>query len=155
MGNGAVVLATSIGSVKLYFSCNKFMVCKDIYLVPDFGRNIFSFAQLMKQGFVLNVNNGIEIYYNGNLITATCLINDHFYLKPIYHEIYNTTANSDLLRESKRLKLDLNDQTYMWHLRLGHIRLDRIKRLVKDGPLESLQVGSLPTCESCLEGKMT
>ena len=114
-----------------------------------------SFAQLMKQGFVLNINNGIEIYYNGNLITTACLINDLFYLKPIYHEIYNTTANSDLLRESKRLKLDLNDQAYMWHLRLGHIGLDRIKRLVKDGPLESLQVGSLPTCESCLEGKMT
>ena len=87
------------------------------------------------------------------MITTACLINDLFYLKPIYHEIYNTTANSDLLRESKRLKLDLNDQTYMWHLRLGHIGLDRIKRLVKDGPLESLQVGSLPTCESCLKQK--
>ena len=43
----------------------------------------------------------------------------------------------------------------MWHLRLGHISLDRIKRLVKEGPLKSLQVGTLPTCESCLEGKMT
>ena len=101
------------------------MVCKDIYLVPDFGRNILSFGQLMKQGFVLNVNNGIEIYYNGNLITTTCLITDLFFLKPIYHEIHNTTANNDLLRESKRLKLDLNDQTYMWHLHLGHFGLYR------------------------------
>ena len=58
-------------------------------------------------------------------------------------------------RESKRIKTDSIDQTYRWHLRLGHIGLERIKRLVKEGPLESLQVGSLPTCESCLEGKMT
>ena len=43
---------------------------------------------------------------------------------------------------------------YLWHLRLGHINLDRITRLVKDGPLRDLSVGSLPVCESCLEGKM-
>ena len=40
-------------------------------------------------------------------------------------------------------------------MRLGHIGLDRIKRLVRDDPLQSLQVDDMPTCESCLEGKMT
>ncbi|KAK4848667.1 hypothetical protein QYF36_015851 [Acer negundo] len=30
-----------------------------------------------------------------------------------------------------------------------------IKRLVSDGPLSDLKVDDLPTCESCLEGKMT
>ncbi|KAK4839943.1 hypothetical protein QYF36_026125 [Acer negundo] len=30
-----------------------------------------------------------------------------------------------------------------------------IKRLVSDGPLSNLKVDDLPTCESCLEGKMT
>ena len=44
---------------------------------------------------------------------------------------------------------------YLWHLRLGHINLDRIERLIKDGPLRELRVGTLPVCESCLEGKMT
>ena len=47
------------------------------------------------------------------------------------------------------------NQTYLWHLRLGHINLKRINRLVKDGPLGSLEVEELPICESCLEGKMT
>ena len=45
--------------------------------------------------------------------------------------------------------------TNLWNLRLGHNNLDRITRLVKDGPLRDLSVGSLPVCESCLEGKMT
>ncbi|KAL6323869.1 hypothetical protein AAG906_005865 [Vitis piasezkii] len=31
----------------------------------------------------------------------------------------------------------------------------KISLLVKDGPLSSLKVEALPTCESCLEGKMT
>ena len=46
-------------------------------------------------------------------------------------------------------------ETYLWHLRLGHISLDRINRLTKDDPLKDINVGSLPVCESCLEGKMT
>ena len=44
---------------------------------------------------------------------------------------------------------------YLWHLRLGHINLDKIKWLVKDGPLRELNVGTFSVCESCLEGKMT
>ena len=40
-------------------------------------------------------------------------------------------------------------------MRLGHNNLNRIKRLVSDGPLSDLKVDDLPTCESCLEGKMT
>ena len=52
-------------------------------------------------------------------------------------------------------KLSNNSETYLWYLRLGHISLDRINRLTKDGPLKDLSVGSLPVCESCLEGKMT
>ena len=55
----------------------------------------------------------------------------------------------------KRQNISPSDDTYLWHLRLGHINPDRITRLVKDGPLRDLSVGSLPVCESCLEGKMT
>ena len=51
-------------------------------------------------------------------------------------------------------ELDVNE-TYLWHLRLGHINQTRIERLVNDGPLKELRVTPLPTCESCLEGKMT
>ena len=59
------------------------------------------------------------------------------------------------LKSNKRQKLSNDNETYLWHLRLGHISLDRINRLTKDGPLKDLSVGSLPVCESCLEGKMT
>ena len=38
---------------------------------------------------------------------------------------------------------------------IGYIGLERIKRLAKKGLLESLQVSSLSTYESYLEGKMT
>ena len=36
--------AKSEGTVKLYFSNNKFLVCKDVYVVPNFGKNLLSVA---------------------------------------------------------------------------------------------------------------
>ena len=58
-------------------------------------------------------------------------------------------------KSNKRQKLSNDNEMYLWHLRLEHFSLDRINRLTKDGPLKDLSVGSLPVCESCLEGKMT
>src|SRR3954463_15583721 len=43
----------------------------------------------------------------------------------------------------------------MWHCRLDHIGIKRMEKLHKDGLLESLDFGSLDTCEPCLMGKMT
>ncbi len=153
-GNGATVSATSIGTIKLFFE-HGYLYCKDVYMVPCFGKNLLSVARLFEQGFMLNFNNGIEISYNDRLITTARLINNLYYLNPIVPTICDIEVNDDLQRDSKRLKTVSTDLTYMWHLRLGHISLDRIKRLAKDGPLQSLQVGQLPTCESCIEGKMT
>ncbi|KAK1591530.1 hypothetical protein Q3G72_009150 [Acer saccharum] len=53
-----------------------------------------------------------------------------------------------LQRFQERRKLSKNEI----NLRLGN---GTIKRLVCDGPLSDLKVDDLPTCESCLEGKMT
>ncbi|KAL0292003.1 UNVERIFIED_CONTAM: hypothetical protein Sradi_7006100 [Sesamum radiatum] len=43
----------------------------------------------------------------------------------------------------------------IWHARLGHISKDRIRRLVDSKSLEIDDLDHLPTCESCLKGKMT
>ena len=62
--------------------------------------------------------------------------------------IYDTEVNDDSQRDSKRLRLDPTNLTYLWHLRLSQINLNRIKRLVKNGSLQTLSVGTFPTCES-------
>ena len=74
--------------------------------------------------------------------------NDLYVLKPTDNLLYHTTSN-------KRIKLSPTNETFLWHLRLGHINLNRIQRLVRDVPLSDLEMESLPVCESCLEGKMT
>ena len=111
-GNDATVSACSVRTVKLSFSFSKFMVCKNVYYVPDFGKNLLSVARLFEQSFHLSFNNRIKIYLNGNLITTVCLINNLFYIKLIFITVYDNEANTDLKRESKRIKADLINQTY-------------------------------------------
>src|SRR3954462_6048010 len=57
--------------------------------------------------------------------------------------------------EAKRSRVNNDSATYLWHCRLGHIDVKRMKKLHTDGLLESLDYESLGTCEPCLMGKMT
>ena len=62
--------------------------------------------------------------------------------------------NSMVIVPSKRNE-PYSNPTRLWHKRLGHINLNRINRLVKDGILDNLVLEPIPVCESCIEGKMT
>ena len=57
--------------------------------------------------------------------------------------------------EAKRCKVDIDSASYLWHYRLGHIGVKRMKKLHADVLLESLDYESLDACEPCLMGKMT
>ena len=57
--------------------------------------------------------------------------------------------------DAKRCIVDNNSATYLWHCRLGHIGVKRMKKLHADGILGSLDYESLDACEPCLMGKVT
>ena len=52
--------------------------------------------------------------------------------------------------DAKRYKFNNDSATYLWHCRLGHIGVKRMKKIHADGLLESLDA-----CEPCLMGKLT
>ena len=54
----------------------------------------------------------------------------------------------------KRKEPSIN-QTRLWNLRLGHINLKRIQRIVSCGPLAFLNLKQLPLYQNCIQGKMT
>ncbi|KAL0361396.1 UNVERIFIED_CONTAM: Transposon Ty2-B Gag-Pol polyprotein [Sesamum radiatum] len=60
---------------------------------------------------------------------------------------------------SNLTRIDLKDVYFVpsmiWHARLDHISKDRIRRLVDSKSLEIDNLDHLPTCKSCLKGKMT
>ena len=57
--------------------------------------------------------------------------------------------------EAKRCKVNNDSATYMWHYRLGHIGVKRMKKLHVDGLFESLDYESLDACEPRVMGKRT
>jgi hypothetical protein len=56
---------------------------------------------------------------------------------------------------NKHNKLSPTNEIFLWHLRLTYINLNKIPRLVKEGPLSGLKVETFQGYESCLVGKMT
>jgi hypothetical protein len=47
-----------------------------------------------------------------------------------------------------------DNKTYLWHLRLGHVRKQKIGKMIKMGLLIDVVLEDYPTCESCIVGKM-
>ncbi|KAL0430738.1 UNVERIFIED_CONTAM: Transposon Ty2-B Gag-Pol polyprotein [Sesamum radiatum] len=71
-------------------------------------------------------------------------------------DCYYVPSMSNLIMTAQhKRKVDDHENAQIWHARLGHISKDRIRRLVDTKSLEIDDLDHLPTCESCLKGKMT
>ncbi|RVW29936.1 Retrovirus-related Pol polyprotein from transposon TNT 1-94 [Vitis vinifera] len=70
--------------------------------------------------------------------------------------LQNDTAHNSLHVQTgiKRCVVK-EDSSTLWHRRLGHISIDRIKRLVNDGVLSTLDFIDFETCVDCIKGKQT
>ena len=90
-------------------------------------------------------NNCCSIYMNKTFYGLTSNVNGLLNLD------HSDTHNID----AKRYKFNNDSATYLWHCRLGHIGVKRMKKLHADGLLESLDYESFDTCVPCLMGKMT
>ena len=103
---------------------------------------------LLQYGYSFKTeNNCYSIYMNKNLYGHTPNIDGLLNLGRSYTHIHHIDA--------KRCRVDNDSTTFMWHCRLGHIGVKRMKKLHTDGILESLDYESLDACELCLLGKMT
>ena len=152
---GDAVSAKVVGDSKLNFN-NSYLCLNGVLYIPGFRRNLMSVTKLMEHGFSVSFNNkSVIISRNGLNICTGNSENNLYVLRPLMHDsLLNTEMFKIERSKTKRQKIS-HDDTYLWHLRLGHINLDRIDRLIKNGVLNQLKLGTLPVCESCLEGKMT
>ena len=65
---------------------------------------------------------------------------------------YNAVLHTHI--SNKRCIMN-EDSSILWHRRLGHISIDRIKRLVNDKVLNTLDFADLDTCIDCIKGNQT
>ncbi|RVW32685.1 Retrovirus-related Pol polyprotein from transposon TNT 1-94 [Vitis vinifera] len=67
----------------------------------------------------------------------------------------DTTHNSLHVQTGIKRCFVNEDSSTLWHRRLGHISKDRIKRLVNDRVLSTLDFIDFETCVDCIKGKQT
>ncbi|KAJ9546672.1 LOW QUALITY PROTEIN: hypothetical protein OSB04_019215 [Centaurea solstitialis] len=111
-------------------------------------KNVLSFDLLVDQGF----------YYKYDYKMISVFKDNIFYFKatPVngLYTVNLQDSSSEIYHISKRSK-DIEDQTYLWHCRLGHINKKRVELLLKGGFLGTFNYKPFDNCESCLSGKMT
>ncbi|KAK1668552.1 hypothetical protein QYE76_056711 [Lolium multiflorum] len=149
VGNGSKVDVIVVGTLPLHLPSGLVLSLNNCYFVPALSMNIISGSCLMQDGYSFkSENNGCSIFMNNIFYGRAPEKNGLFLLDLDSSDthIHNIDA--------KRIKLNDNS-TYMWHCRLGHIGVKRMKKLHTDGLLESLDFESLDRCEACLMGKMT
>ncbi|KAJ9547425.1 hypothetical protein OSB04_019968 [Centaurea solstitialis] len=125
VGEGTMLVAEAVGSYSLSLPSGLVLELENCYYVPKMIKNVISFDLLVDQA---TPSNGLYVL--------------------------NLQENREVYHISKRSK-EIEDQTYLWHCRLGHINKKRIEQLQKGGLLGSFDFRPFDNCESCLSGKMT
>ncbi|KAJ9539037.1 hypothetical protein OSB04_031770 [Centaurea solstitialis] len=111
---------------------------------PLIAEAVGSYSLSLPSGLVLELDNFFKdntFYFKATPVNGLFTVN----LQDNSSEIYHI---------SKRSK-DIEDQTYLWHCRLGHINKKRVELLLKGGFLGNFDYKPFDNCESCLSGKMT
>src|SRR3954464_6122306 len=150
VGNGSRVDVMAVGTLSLVLPSGLVLNLNKCYLVPALSMNIIYGSCLMQDGYSFkSENNGCSIYMNK-------IFYGHAPLKSGLFLMNLDSSDTHIHNvEVKRCRVDNDSATYLWHCRLGHIGIKRMKKLHTDGLLESLDYESLGTCEPCLMGKMT
>ena len=149
MGDTSRVATVTVGVITLHFGGGKKLVLSNCLYVPGVRRNLVSVSCLSCNGYSSLFNkNFIFIKYRYDVICRGMLSDNLYLLEPISLQINSHESNH------KRKEISPVNQTHLWHLRLDHINLERIRSMVTGGLLSPLDVTALSVCESCLERKM-
>ena len=101
---------------------------------------------LLQYGYTFKTyDNSYSIYMNKTFYGRT----------PNVDGLLNLDCNDTHNIDAKICIVDNDSATYLWHCRLGHIGVKCMKKLHKNGLLESLDYESFDACEPCLLGNMT
>lgn len=119
---------------------------RNVLYVPELKTNLLSVSKIIKSGCRVTFNEyGCEVYNPSNKLVAKAeLVNETYLL--------NTCKN----QEMPVMMAKTDDDTYLWHQRMGHLNMPDLMKIpncttgVKLSPLKEDI-----TCISCIEGKQT
>ena len=142
----------AIGTCYLTLNSGFVLELQKTFYVPSFSRNLISVSRLVPFGYSFHFSEtSFSLIYKSECL-GNGILSDGLYC--IF--LQNDTAHNSLHVQTgiKRCVVK-EDSSTLWHRRLGHISIDRIKRLVNDGVLSTLDFTDFETCVDCIKGKQT
>ena len=121
----------------------------DCLFAPDSGKNLVLVSKLCNESYSFSFNKTfVSIVKENEVVTCGTLMNNLYHIDCVVIQVVNVE------KSLKRKEPSIN-QTKLWNLRLGHINLKIIQRLVSCGSLATLNLEQLPLYHNCIQGKMT
>ena len=117
--------------------------------------NLISVSELSKKGYSFTFGTEVVIKRNGSFICSGTKLNGLYLITPSVSDESMMELNNSMVIVPTKRKEHSSNPTSLWHIRLGHININRINRLIKEGILGNLVLQPMEVCESCLKGKIT
>ena len=155
LGSITTISTIAIGVVVLQFQDNKNLILSGVLYVPLMRCNLILVAELSNKGYSFTFGTEVVIRRNGSFICSGIKSNGLYVITPSVSNKSMMELNNSMVTLPTKRNEPSSNPTRLWHMRLGHINLNRINRLVKEGILGNLVIQPMEVCESCLKGKMT
>ena len=142
----------AICTCSLVLSSGFILELEKTFYVPSFSRNLISISRLVPLGFSFNFTDSSFSLSNKPKVIGYGALSDGLFRIQLQNDV---TYNS--MHVTTRLKRCVmsEESSMLWHRRLGHISIERMKKLVNDGVLSTLDFTDFETCVDCIKGKQT
>ena len=140
----------AVGTCILVLSSDFILNLEKTFYIPSFSRNLISVSRLVPLGYSFNFyKTSFSLFYKSDFVGDGTLSNGLFSIN-----LQNNTTYDAMHVHIGLKRCVINEESSMlWHRRLGHISIQRIKRLVNDGVLSTLDFTDFDTCIDCIKGK--
>ncbi|KAL5809191.1 hypothetical protein ACOSQ3_029882 [Xanthoceras sorbifolium] len=151
-GNKMGSYVEAIGTFCLTLSSGFVLELDKTFYVPSFSRKLISVSRLVPFEYSFNFSEtSFSLFYKSDCVGNGSL-SDGLYCINLQN---NAAYNSMHIQTGSKKCVTDEDSSTLWHWRLGHISIERIKRLVNDGVLSTLNFTDFKTCVDCIKGKQT
>uniref|UniRef100_A0A2N9F5E5 CCHC-type domain-containing protein n=1 Tax=Fagus sylvatica TaxID=28930 RepID=A0A2N9F5E5_FAGSY len=144
MGNDATCTIIGMGTIKIKMSDGVVRTLEEVRHIPDMRKNLISLGTLDSKGYSYKSENGIMKVSKGAMIVMTG--------QKISSNVYKLLGNTILGGVAAVVESE-DDDTLLWHMRLGHISERGMRELHKRNLLTGIKSCKLDFCKYCIMGK--
>ena len=143
-----------VGTFKLVFNFGFCLLSENNFMFHLFLETLISVSRLTRSGLSFHFRDvSFELIKDNKVVGCVFLVQKlfKFSLNPIFETILIALHTNIGTKQS----IVYENSFMLWHKCLGHISLERIKRLVKEEILRNIDFVDFNTCIECIKGKHT